>query len=48
MFVVPNKASSIADRIAQRRSSAMPLVSKFVPKHPLGAKSGSPLERLAI
>ncbi|KAM1764363.1 hypothetical protein ACFX11_003624 [Malus domestica] len=41
-------ASTIADRITQRRGPIMPLVLKSVPIRPLGAKSGSPLERLAI
>ena len=41
MHAIPKLASSIADRIAQRRSSAMPQ-----PKCS-GAKSGSPNERLA-
>ncbi|KAM2554437.1 hypothetical protein TB2_018558 [Malus domestica] len=40
-------ASTIVDRIAQRKVLIMPLVPKFVPKCLLGAKSGSPLERLA-
>ncbi|KAM1058291.1 hypothetical protein ACFX2A_032138 [Malus domestica] len=46
--VVPavSKATSlIADRIAQRRSSSVPLVPKFVSKRLSRAKSGSPLER---
>ena len=46
--VTPKAASSIAERIAQRRSSSMPLVPKFVPNRTSGAKPGSPLERLAI
>ncbi|KAM1054488.1 hypothetical protein EV1_001756 [Malus domestica] len=41
-------ASTIGDRIAQRKGHVMPLVPKSVPRHLLGAKSGSPLERLAI
>ncbi|KAM2057972.1 hypothetical protein ACFX16_030602 [Malus domestica] len=40
-------ASLIADRIAQRKSSSVPSMLKFVPKCPSGAKSGSPLERFA-
>ncbi|KAM1331140.1 hypothetical protein ACFX14_043775 [Malus domestica] len=40
-------ASTIADRIAQRKGSVMPLGSKFVPRCLLGVKSSSPLERLA-
>ncbi|KAM1578594.1 hypothetical protein ACFX1Z_040131 [Malus domestica] len=44
---IPKFASSIAERIAQRRSSSMSSVSKFVPNHSSRAKSGSPLERLA-
>ena len=47
MPAVPKAASSIADRIAQRRSSSVPLVPKFVLKRPLGVKSDSPSERLA-
>ncbi|XP_050136170.1 uncharacterized protein LOC126611895 [Malus sylvestris] len=50
VLVVPtvSKAtSSITDRIAQCISSSLPLVPKFVLKHPSRAKSGSPLERLA-
>ncbi|XP_050133247.1 uncharacterized protein LOC126609362 [Malus sylvestris] len=45
--VIPKATSSIADRIAQCRSSSVPQVLKFVPKLPSGVKSGSPLERLA-
>ena len=41
-------ASVIADRISQHRGPDMPPVPKFVPKCPLGAKSSSHLERLAI
>ena len=41
-------ASTIADEIAQRRGPVMPRVPKYVPRRPLGARSGSPLERLAI
>ncbi|KAM1124924.1 hypothetical protein ACFX2B_039782 [Malus domestica] len=41
-------ACTIADRIAQRKGHFMPLVPKHVPRRPLGAKSGSPLEKLAI
>ena len=40
-------SSSIADRIAQRRSSSVPPVLKFMPKHSLGVKSDSPLGRLS-
>ncbi|KAM2360338.1 hypothetical protein ACFXTH_002744 [Malus domestica] len=40
-------ASTIADRIAQRKGSVMPPLPKSVPRCLLGAKSGSPLERLA-
>ncbi|TQD85550.1 hypothetical protein C1H46_028886 [Malus baccata] len=39
--------NSIVDRISQCRSSSRPLMPKFVPKRPFGAKSGSPLKRLA-
>ncbi|KAM1514609.1 hypothetical protein COP1_013840 [Malus domestica] len=45
--IAQKAASSIVERIAQRRSSSMTLVPKFVPKRSFGAKSGSPLERLA-
>ena len=41
-------ACTIADRIAQRKGHFMPLVPKSVPRRPLRAKSGSPLEKLAI
>ncbi|KAM1602469.1 hypothetical protein PS1_029637 [Malus domestica] len=41
-------ASTIADRIVRHKGLVMPLVPNFVPKRLLGAKSGSPLERLAI
>ena len=44
---VPKAASSIADRIAQCRSSSVPPVPKFVLKRSLGVKSDSPSERLA-
>ncbi|KAM1119955.1 hypothetical protein ACFX15_043313 [Malus domestica] len=40
-------ASIITDRIAQCKGPVMPLVLKFVPRCLLGAKSDSPLERLA-
>ncbi|XP_050104296.1 uncharacterized protein LOC126583815 [Malus sylvestris] len=40
-------ASTIADRIAQRKGFVMPLVPKSVLRCLLEAKSGSPLERLA-
>ncbi|XP_050128134.1 uncharacterized protein LOC126604864 [Malus sylvestris] len=40
-------ASSIAEMIAQRRSSSVFSVPKFVLKPLSGAKSGSPLEKLA-
>ncbi|KAM2140896.1 hypothetical protein ACFX1Q_007240 [Malus domestica] len=43
---IPKATSLIADRIAQRRSSSMPSVPKFVPKRLFGAKYGLPLERL--
>ncbi|KAM2695306.1 hypothetical protein EV1_039822 [Malus domestica] len=45
--ITPKAANSITERIAQRRSSSMPQVPKFVPKRLSGAKSGSSLERLA-
>ena len=41
-------ASTIVDKIAQRKGFIMPPVPKSVPRRLLGAKSGSPLERLAI
>ena len=41
-------ACTIVDRIAQRKGHCMPLVPKHVPRRPLRAKSGSPLEKLAI
>ncbi|KAM1396579.1 hypothetical protein ACFX2I_014257 [Malus domestica] len=40
-------ASTIADKIAQHRGSIVPRVPKSVPRLPLRAKFGSPLERLA-
>ena len=43
---VSKATGSIADRIAQHRSSSVPLVPKFLPKRPSGAKSSSLLERL--
>ncbi|KAM2984017.1 hypothetical protein FF2_009877 [Malus domestica] len=46
--IAPKAASSIAERIAHRRSSSVPPVPKFAPKLSSGAKSGSSLERLAI
>lgn len=45
-LAVPKVAGSITDRIAHRRNVAMPLMLKFMPKHPSGAKSGSHSERL--
>ncbi|XP_050150525.1 uncharacterized protein LOC126625485 [Malus sylvestris] len=47
-FTVPKATSSIANRIAQHRSSSMPLMPKFMPRRSSGAKSGSHLEMLAI
>ncbi|KAM1725050.1 hypothetical protein ACFX11_023425 [Malus domestica] len=41
-------ASTIADRIVRHKGPVMPLVPNFVPRRLLGAKSGSPLERLVI
>ncbi|KAM2356211.1 hypothetical protein ACFX1X_010706 [Malus domestica] len=46
--IAPKAATSIAERITQRRSSFVPPMPKFVPKRSSRAKSGSPLERLAI
>ncbi|TQE07742.1 hypothetical protein C1H46_006675 [Malus baccata] len=45
--IAPKAASSIAERIAQCKSSSMPPVLKFVPKCSSGAKSDSHLERFA-
>ncbi|KAM2494241.1 hypothetical protein ACFX1W_034369 [Malus domestica] len=45
---VAREGPPAAERIAQRRGPVMPLVPKFVPRYPLRAKFGSPLERLAI
>ncbi|KAM1221805.1 hypothetical protein ACFX2J_009415 [Malus domestica] len=41
-------ASTTADRIAQHRGPVIPPMLKFVPRCPLEAKFGSPLEMLAI
>ncbi|KAM1579325.1 hypothetical protein ACFX1Z_040779 [Malus domestica] len=41
-------AGMIVDRIAQRKGPVMPPVPKSAPRCPLGAKSSSPLEKLAI
>ncbi|KAM1119619.1 hypothetical protein ACFX2B_043175 [Malus domestica] len=41
-------ASTIADMIVRHKGHVMPLVLNFVPRRLLGAKSGSPLERLTI
>ncbi|KAM2748691.1 hypothetical protein EV2_027685 [Malus domestica] len=49
--VVPSMlriASTIVNKIAQRKCFIMPLMSKSVPGRSLGAKFGSPLEILAI
>ncbi|KAM1363028.1 hypothetical protein EV2_028755 [Malus domestica] len=43
---MPKIASTITYRIAQRKGFVMPLMSKSIPRHLLGAKFGSPLERL--
>lgn len=40
-------ATTIAERIAQRKGSMVPLMSRFVSKHPFGAKSGLAFEKLA-
>ncbi|KAM0996870.1 hypothetical protein ACFX2C_006820 [Malus domestica] len=40
--------STIVDKIIQRRGSVVPLVSKSMPKRPLGAKSSSLSERFFI
>ncbi|KAM2489944.1 hypothetical protein PS1_046874 [Malus domestica] len=40
-------ASSIVEKIVQRKSSSVPLVPKFVLKRPSKAKPGLPLKRLA-
>ena len=47
-LVLSRMAYTIADRIAQCKGLFMPPVPKSVPRHPLRAKSGSPLEKLAI
>ncbi|KAM2710162.1 hypothetical protein EV2_047756 [Malus domestica] len=41
-------ACTIVDNVAQRKGHIMPLVPKSVPRRPLRAKSGSPLEMLTI
>ncbi|KAM2156321.1 hypothetical protein ACFX1R_042022 [Malus domestica] len=49
MWRLPSRmASTIADRVAQRRSPVVPPMPKFVPRCLLRAKSGLPLERLTI
>ncbi|KAM0989655.1 hypothetical protein ACFX2A_013703 [Malus domestica] len=40
-------ASTIANRITQHRSSVVPSMPKSIPRHLLGAKSGSPLKMIA-
>ncbi|XP_050121360.1 uncharacterized protein LOC126599015 [Malus sylvestris] len=45
--IASKAASSIAEKIAQRKSSSVPLVPKFVPKRPSGTKPDLPLKRLA-
>ncbi|KAM2824462.1 hypothetical protein COP1_034368 [Malus domestica] len=45
--IASKAASSIAEKIAQRKSSSVPLVPKFVSKRPSKAKPGLPLKRLA-
>ncbi|KAM1156450.1 hypothetical protein ACFX2B_026954 [Malus domestica] len=40
-------ASSIAEKIAQRKNSSVPLIPKFVPKRPFETKPGLPLKWLA-
>ncbi|KAM0993533.1 hypothetical protein ACFX10_009172 [Malus domestica] len=47
-LAMPKMASSIADMVTQCRAVVMPLMPNFVPRGPLGAKSGSLLEKLAI
>ncbi|KAM1845079.1 hypothetical protein ACFX13_019413 [Malus domestica] len=47
MSAMPKMASTITDRIAQHRGSVMSQVSNFISRRALGAKCGSPLERLA-
>ncbi|KAM2816178.1 hypothetical protein COP1_040446 [Malus domestica] len=44
---MPKIASTIANRIAQHRGFVVPPMSKSMLRRPLGAKSGSPLKRLA-
>ncbi|KAM1862486.1 hypothetical protein ACFX14_002941 [Malus domestica] len=48
VLAMSRMASTIADRIVRHKGHVMPLVLNFVPRRLLGAKSGSPLERLAI
>ncbi|KAM2280030.1 hypothetical protein ACFX1S_040795 [Malus domestica] len=43
---MPKMASTIVDKIAQRVSSIVPLVLKFIPIRLLGAEFGLPLEML--
>ncbi|KAM2288546.1 hypothetical protein ACFXTI_029415 [Malus domestica] len=45
---MPRMASTFVDKIAQRKGSILPPVPKSVQRRLFGAKSGSPLERLAI
>ncbi|KAM2796321.1 hypothetical protein COP1_007457 [Malus domestica] len=49
MWRLPSRiASTIVDRITQRRGPVMPPLPKSVPRRPLGGKSSSPLKGLAI
>ncbi|KAM1760565.1 hypothetical protein ACFX12_003426 [Malus domestica] len=41
-------ATTIADKIVWHKGPVMPLVPNFIPRHLLGAKSGSLSEKLAI
>ncbi|KAB2600204.1 hypothetical protein D8674_010475 [Pyrus ussuriensis x Pyrus communis] len=47
MPAMPKVTSTIANRIAQHRGFIVPSLRKFMPRRPLGAKFGSPMERLA-
>ncbi|KAM2756729.1 hypothetical protein PS2_018549 [Malus domestica] len=48
VIAMSRMASTIADRIVRHKGPVMPLVPNFVLRRLLGAKSDSPLERLAI
>ncbi|KAM1439767.1 hypothetical protein ACFXTO_013585 [Malus domestica] len=48
VLAMSRMASTIDDRIVRHKGPVMPLVPNFVPRRLLGAKSGLPLEKLAI